>query len=232
MSWLRWPNEPIRQSDEPQMSRRFHLLEGIISSVGFSSGDRLVIGDWRAGPIGPMVDVMWADPVGRRTLIAADHAIARFVSAVYTFDDIQVDETLRSASQRGKLRITSDRLDVDLVLGRSVRIPFRRLRTPLVTRYIERPIARRLMNVHTFGVTSAGMHEWYQADRVWRVAEATATLNATPLGTMTTVRPPLNVGFSEPPPWPSSVAVRPRLHDPSGRLDVIVDELNEQRFGL
>ena len=35
--------------------------------------------------------------------------------------------------------------------------------------------------------------------------------------------PPLGVGFTDPPRRPSVVAVRPLLHDPTGRLDEIVD---------
>lgn len=45
-------------------------LRGSITSLGFDSGHRFVIGDWRHSPIGPFADVMWALPDGHRVLLA------------------------------------------------------------------------------------------------------------------------------------------------------------------
>lgn len=213
----------------PVTPKRFHLLEGTITSVGFASGDRVVIGDWTSGPLGPMLDLMWADPTGQRTLIAVDREVAQFVSAIYRFETVEVDESLRTIAGEDHLTLSSERFDLLLTFGHSIPIPFRRLRNPHVTRYIEHPIARRLMRVHTFGVTAEGMYEWYQADRIRRVVHANGMLDGSPLGVMTAVSPPLKVGFSEPPRRPSSVTIRPRLYDPSGKLDALVDEFRRRR---
>jgi hypothetical protein len=43
------------------------------------------------------------------------------------------------------------------------------------------------------------------------------------------VRPPVGVGFSEPPSRPSWVDVRPLLLDPSGHLDAVLDQLARER---
>ena len=37
-----------------------------------------------------MLDVMWAHPDGRRTLLAQRAAVADYVTAVYEFDDVVV----------------------------------------------------------------------------------------------------------------------------------------------
>ena len=47
--------------------RRFEL-RGVVSSVGFASGDRFVIGHWILSPIGAFTDLMWATPDGVRHL--------------------------------------------------------------------------------------------------------------------------------------------------------------------
>jgi hypothetical protein len=67
--------------------------------------------------------------------------------------------------------------------------------------------------------------EWYRADEYRRVVEAHARLGDRDLGELRPLAPPLGVGFSEPPRRPSIVLVRPRLLDPSGRLDRLVDGL-------
>jgi len=41
-------------------------VAGRIVSAGFASGDRVAIGDWDDGPLGPVADVMVARPVARR----------------------------------------------------------------------------------------------------------------------------------------------------------------------
>ncbi len=65
-------------------------MEGIIAACGFTSGDRVVVGQWARSPIGPMADVMWAAPDGTRTLFAPSEAIAAFVTAIYDFDAVAV----------------------------------------------------------------------------------------------------------------------------------------------
>ena len=56
--------------------RRFEL-RGVVSSVGFASGDRFVIGHWISSPIGAFTDLMWATPDGVRHLRVPSAAPSR-----------------------------------------------------------------------------------------------------------------------------------------------------------
>ncbi|GIS41883.1 MAG: hypothetical protein Ct9H90mP14_3390 [Methanobacteriota archaeon] len=47
------------------------IFEGRISSSGFASGDRIVIGDWKKSPLGAFTNVMGAqNPDGTRVLLS------------------------------------------------------------------------------------------------------------------------------------------------------------------
>ena len=58
-------------------------IEGIIASCGFASGDRVVVGSWFRSPLGAFTDVMWAEPDGRRRLLAPSDAVADLVTAIH-----------------------------------------------------------------------------------------------------------------------------------------------------
>lgn len=198
-----------------------HDLRGRIAATGFASGDRLVIGMWDASPIGPFADVMWAEPDGRRVLYAAPHA-ARFITAVYGFDDV-VETELRAvrggpALGAGSLDVAFGPWQLALRAGRPVPFP---PRPAWVTRYVEAPIARRLMAVETYGVSPTGVEEWYRCSAVRRVRSADM-VGPRDLGPLAPVAPRCGFGFSEPPRFPSLTEVRPRLRDRSGRLDVVL----------
>ncbi len=189
------------------------VVRGTISAAGFSSGDRFVIGHWPESPIGPMGDVMWGTPDGRRILLAPSDEVVDFVSAIYMFDEVRVGD-LRTASDGRTTTATGCGVDVALTGGPKTPIPFPR---PLaITRFIERPIARALMGVETWGTSSKGATEWYQS-RGWRwVADGRAAVDGTDLGPMGPVEPALEVGFSEPPARPSIVDVRVTIDLPAG----------------
>ncbi len=57
------------------------IFEGRISSSGFASGDRIVIGDWKKSPLGSFTNVMWAKPDGTRVLLSPSQKHADYVSA-------------------------------------------------------------------------------------------------------------------------------------------------------
>ena len=189
------------------------VVRGTISAAGFSSGDRFVIGHWPESPIGPMGDVMWGTPDGRRILLAPSDEVVDFVSSIYMFDDVRVGD-LRTTSDGRVTTASGCGIDVALTGGTKTPIPFRR---PLaITRFIERPIARALMGVETWGTSSKGATEWYQS-RGWRwVTDGRATVNGVDLGPMGPVEPALEVGFSEPPTRPSIVEVRVTIDLPAG----------------
>lgn len=201
-----------------------HALVGRISGVGFGDDEatrhRIVTGEWAESPIGPFVDIMWAAPDGTRTLVVADEAVGRFITAVYAFDEVVVDPALTIGGGPTDQSIRGAGLAIDLRLGRAIPFP---PRPDWVTERIEAPIARRLLGVETFGVSPSGVEELYRARRLRRVRSATAALDGADLGALAPPRPAVRFGFSEPPPFPSVTEVSPCLHDPSGALDRLIE---------
>ncbi len=190
-------------------------LQGVIGAAGFASGDRVVVGHWARSPVGPLSDVMWAAPSGERTLIAPSQAGADFVTSVYDFDAVVVDPDLVVTGDGRSLAVSipSRSATVSLVGGRGWPIPPPR-RPAWLTRWVERPIARALMGVETYGVSPTGVEEWYQAT-AWRpVVSARAVVADHDLGALSPVDPPCRFGFSEPPRRPSLTQVRPLLRFP------------------
>ena len=74
-------------------------LAGVIASAGFASGHRIVVGSWKRGPLGPMNDVMWARPDGTRVLIAPSAEVAEFVTSIYRFDEVVIDDVFVGQAQ-------------------------------------------------------------------------------------------------------------------------------------
>ena len=199
-------------------------MAGTIASVGFASGDRVVVGRWDRSPLGPMADVMWARPGGERVLLAPSDAVAAFVGAVYRFDRVEVVPfSVTTAVRPVRLAVAAGPLRV-LMEGapRAWRLPSGRLRPAWFTRGVEAPIARAVMGVRPYGVSPTGVREWYRADAYRRVVRAVGSVDGVDLGPMAPIDPPGGFGFSEPPKHPSMVDVRPLLVDPSGRLESVL----------
>lgn len=190
-------------------------VKGTISSAGFASGDRFVVGCWDDAPVGPMLDVMWGRPDGARVLLAQTDAHAQFIASIYDFDEIDVTP-LRGSSDGQQTHVEAPGLDLRLRGGRARRIPIPR---PLwFTRWVEAPIARRLMQVEAYGLSPRGAREWYQAT-AWRwVGDGSAVVGGRDLGPPRPFDEPVGVGFSEPPRRPSIVTVTVAI-DRSARPD-------------
>jgi len=171
-----------------------------------------------------MRDVMWACPDGERVLLVDRPAAGRFISAVYRFDRVEVVD-LEGAADLRSLHLRAGPVEIDLRAGPGWRIPLPRLRTAAITRWIEGPVARAAMGVRTYGVSPTGVREWYRADEYRPLSTATASVDGLDLGPLVPFVAPAGFGFSEPPRRPAMVRVRPRLHDPSGRLDAVLAEL-------
>lgn len=186
-------------------------MRGSIISSGFASGDRVVIGHWAESPIGPVTDVMWAAPDGTRTLFVPDDRAAAFVSGVYEFDAVEV-VAFRVYRRPREIDVELGDRFVHAVAGRGIPIPIPR--PAAITRWVERPIARALMGVVTYGVSPTGVREWYRADRWAPLRDARAIVAGRDLGAMAPIDPRCGFGFSEPPPRPSWVDVRPLLEYP------------------
>jgi hypothetical protein len=190
------------------------VVEGTISSIGFDSGDRFVVGCWPRSPLGPIADVMWATAMGVRVLLAPNAAIADFVTSIYRFDEVRVG-SLSVERELDQVRARGLGIDLELVGGRHRPVPIRR---PLwVTRAIEAPIARALMGVKTFGVSPTGAREWYQTTG-WRwIIDGRGSVDGRDLGSLGPIEPPVGVGFSEPPRRPSIVSVRVTIDLPDAQ---------------
>jgi hypothetical protein len=191
-------------------------LVGHITSAGFASGDRFVVGTWRTSPVGPLDDLMWARPDGRRILVAATPEGAAYVSGVYGFDEVVVGP-LRVTLDERFLHLRASGLGVELHLtgGRAVVLPWPR--PAWFTRRVEGPIARRAFGVNTYGVSPSGVQEWYRAVSLRRIVAGWASVEGRDLGRLGPVDPPAGFGFSEPPRFPSMVGVHPLLLPPPTR---------------
>ncbi len=199
-------------------------MRGTISSSGFASGDRFVVGAWETSPIGRTIDVMWAQPDGTRVLLAPDVATADFVTSVYAFDRVDVVD-LRAIATPTELTLRAGELELNLSAGG---LGFPLPPRPLwFTKWLERPAAYALMGVRTWGTSPTGVQEWYQARHCRFLRSATARVGGRDLGPRGPLRPACRFGFSESPPWPSIVEVAPTLGVPDGWLEARQPRLDD-----
>jgi hypothetical protein len=66
------------------------IFSGRITSSGFSSGDRIVIGDWKYSPFGSFTNIMWAKSDGVRVLLSPNKNLAEYVSSLYSFEEVKI----------------------------------------------------------------------------------------------------------------------------------------------
>jgi hypothetical protein len=183
-------------------------LRGTITAVGLPSGDRIAVGAWRRSPIGPFTDAMWVQPDDVRVLLAPDEGVANYVSGIYAFERIEIVPFSGTATA-SSLSMRAGPLELDLVAGGGGRVPWPR--PWWFTRWVEGPIARRLMGVEVHGTSPTGVEEWYQA-RGWRwVSGGTVRIAGGPAAPPGPPRPRLAVGFGEPPPQPSITDLEVRV---------------------
>lgn len=198
------------------------VLEGAIAGLGFSSGDSFVVGLWDSGPLGPMADVMWAQPSGARVLLAPDERVAAFVSGIYSFDEARVVPFDVARSAEG-FELSAGELHVTAALGRPhplFALRPRRLRRSLAWVRVEdavlRPLAGRFVigggdGVRMRGTTPGGRREWYRIDGYRRIVSATGELGGRDLGPLASLREDLGFGFSGFPRRPAFVTCSPVL---------------------
>ncbi len=172
-----------------------------------------MVGTWQTSPVGSLDDLMWARPDGRRVLVAATEEGAGYVSGVYGFDDVVVGPLRVRLDDRFLfLRAPELGLELHLTGGLGVRLPWPR--PAWFTRWVEAPIARRLLRVRIYGVSPSGVQEWYRAVSFRRVVDGWASIDGRDLGPLGPIDPPAGFGFSEPPRFPSMVGVHPLLERP------------------
>jgi hypothetical protein len=175
-----------------------------------------VVGTWEHSPLGRLDDLMWARPDGRRLLLAGTQRAADYVSAAYGFDEVVVGPLRVDLHGRSlDLQAPERGLELHLTGGLGLRVPW--ARPAWFTRWVEGPIARRLLGVNTYGVSPTGVREWYRAVSIRQVVAGWASLAGVDLGRLGPIDPPTGFGFSEPPRLPSMVGVHPLLEWPATR---------------
>jgi hypothetical protein len=196
----------------PRSGQRLEF-DGWILGTGTTSGTRVVLGHWPRSPLGPISDVMVQRPDGQRVLLAPTAAVAQFVGATYTFDEVRLvpvevarrDEVTWTLDA-GPLRLRA-RIGPRPALGRLLHaVPARLARTPAWVALLDRP-ARLTSGLRTTGSAGNGRTEWYGVQDLHRVVEVDAGWDGESLGTVAPVRPPVTFGFGSVPPWPSVVRV-------------------------
>jgi len=181
------------------------VFVGRITSTGFTSGDRIVIGDWEESPLGSFTNVMWARPDGSRILISPSEVHAAYVSELYNFEEVEVTEISVERNRRG-VTIGGSGLAVSISWGLPFPLPFWR---PLwFIASIEALFGRILFGTKTHGVTENGRREWYSVRSVSRILRAEASFEGNDLGEKMEFETNACFGFSEPPSTPSSVTLK------------------------
>lgn len=184
-------------------------FEGRIAGAGSTSGVRVVIGRWHAGPFGAFADAMVETAAGHRVLLAPSRPVADFIAATYVFDEVRV-EPVRVDDVAGGWRVAASSLAVDLRLGGRTGLG-RLLRTipaPVATHpawsSAADPVSRIVLRgVRTRGVAREGRREWYGATDVHAVVGLSGSFDGTDLGALAPVEPPCRFGFSSTPRRPS-----------------------------
>ena len=181
------------------------IFEGRISSSGFASGDRIVIGDWKKSPLGAFTNVMWAKPDGTRVLLSPSQKHADYVSALYNFEEVYI-APIEVIRQSKSIEIKAPPLDIKLRWGMEFGLPIPRPRWFISM--VEQWIAKVFFGTSTHGLTCNGLREWYCIYSLSKIKHATAVCEGVDLGNPSNFDISACFGFSEPPKKPSSVRLR------------------------
>jgi hypothetical protein len=182
---------------------------GSIAGLGSSSGVRVVVGSWTESPFGAFSDVMLAESDGTRRLLAPTPDVAAFVSATYTFDDVQV-VAVQVRQDGSSTFVTAGDLELGYTQGRrtalglALRVVPERLATATWWSHVTDLLARALLRgVRTRGSARDGRTETYAATDHHSVTELTGRWRGEDLGSLRPVRPAPGFGFGSTPERPS-----------------------------
>ena len=181
------------------------VFSGRISSSGFSSGDRIVVGDWKESPLGSFTNIMLARADGSRILISPSEKHAEYVSKLYNFEEVRILD-LEITRDKRSIRIEGAGLSIRMSWGMSFAIPFWRPLWFIAT--VENLLAKILYGTKTYGLTKDGRREWYSIRSISRVSITDASLDGKSLGERQEFEISACFGFSEPPRKPSSVSLK------------------------
>lgn len=184
-------------------------FRGHIAGVGTTSGVRVVVGRWAESPFGPFADAMVETAAGHRVLLAPTDAVADFVAATYSFDEVRIEPITADG-----WALSSPSLSLELVeggrtgLGRLLRLVPRRLAENPRWCTVTDPVARVVLRgVRTHGSAGNGRREWYGATDVHAVGSVVGAFDGVDLGGLAPVDPAPRFGFSATPRRPSVTAV-------------------------
>lgn len=187
-------------------------FDGAILGVGSTSGVRVVVGLWRASPLGSFADAMVADPDGRRTLVAPRRDVADFIATTYSFDDVVI-APVRARLAAREVTFTGGGLDLRTMLGgrdglgHLLRaLPPTLVVDPRFSRLVS-PAARVIAGTRTWGSAGSGRTEAYGARDRRRVLAAAGSWRGVDLGDLAPVDPPVTFGFSSTPAQPGLTSV-------------------------
>ncbi len=190
------------------------IFDGHIAGIGTSSGLRVVAGIWQHSPFGSFSDVMVQQPSGHRILLAPTEAVAAFISATYSFDEVQLAEVHAKLDGRS-LTVDAGPLSVDAVAGRRTllgaglkMLPRRLAVHPRWLKGVSPLAAVAAPGARTFGTAGQGRLEFYGVSDLHHMASARVTWGGLDAGLMAPVLPPVTFGFSSVPPRPSIARVR------------------------
>ncbi len=181
------------------------IFEGRITSTGFSSGNRIVIGDWRESHLGSFANVMWARPDGTRVLLSPSRQHAEFVTGLYSFEEVSIVEIEIKRWKRG-VEVRAGDLSIRATWGVPLPIPFWRPLWFIST--VESFLGRMIFGTRTHGRTKNDRREWYSVRSISRVLMADANLRGEDMGEKASFDADACFGFSEPPWMPSSVTLK------------------------
>ena len=177
-------------------------FEGRISSSGFASGDRIVVGDWKKSPLGSFTNVMWAKPDGARVLLSPSQKHADYVSALYNFEQVHI-VPIEVIRQSKSIEIKAPPLNIKLHWGMEFGLPIPRPRWFIST--VEQWFAKAYFGTSTHGLTCNGLREWYCIYSLSKIKHSSAVCEGIDLGNPSNFEISACFGFSEPPKKPSSV---------------------------
>lgn len=189
-------------------------FDGHIAGIGTASGLRAVVGVWQDSPFGSFADVMVQQPSGHRLLLAPTSEVAGFISATYSFDEVQVGDV--SASLAGQtLTVDAGPLAIRAVtgartwLGTALRAVPRRLAVhPRWLAAVNPFAALAAPGARTRGTAGSGRAEFYGVTDLHHVTSAVVRWNGSDAGPLAPIRPAVTFGFSSVPPQPSLARVR------------------------
>ncbi len=197
-----------------------YRFRGEIGGFGTTSGYRAVVGRWPSSPFGALADVMLERPDGHRLLLAPTAALAEFIAATYTFDEVAVVPVTATRTP-ARLEVAAGDFHADVTVGRRdglgvlMRLVPRRLGEMPAWAAAVDPVARRLMaGVRTRGSAGSGRREWYGAHDLHRLVAVRASWQGEDLGSLAPVDPPVRFGFGSAPRRPSLVAVTTTVEVP------------------